>query len=119
MPTVTLRALPPDDPGAIDRCHAAVARALGAAIGRAPEGVWCQWVPVGAAHVGVAARGPADQCPVVTIRARAGRSPEAVARGLEATARAVAAALDLPVEDVWVHWQDVPAGRVFAGGALR
>ena len=77
------------------------------------------WVSVAVAHVGAERRSASTQCPVVTVRARAGRSPDAVAAGLTATAEAVAAALGLPAEDVWVHWEELPAGRVFAGGAVR
>jgi len=51
----------------------------------------------------------------VVVRGRV-RTPERVTAGLAATARAVAAGLDVPAEDVWLQWLDVLPGHAYAGG---
>ena len=38
---------------------------------------------------------------------------------LRAAAEATSAALGVPLEDVWVHWEELRPGRVFAGGGIR
>ena len=49
---------------------------------------------------------------------RAGRPQTQIAAGLAAVARAVCESLAIPLEDVWAHWEELPPGRVFAGGGL-
>lgn len=119
MPVITIHALSPGEPGRIERCLETVAAAVAAAVGRAPDQVWVYWCAVEQAWVGGGLRGFRGHCPVVTVRAREGRPAQAKALALEAAAQAVAQALELPLEDVWVHWVDVPEGLVYAGGALR
>ena len=88
------------------RLHDTVPVALAEALGCPAQDVWVYGVE-------------ADErkgCAFVTVRAR---DEARVAAGLAAVAGAVAAALEVPLQDVWVHWMDLPPGRVFAGGAGR
>lgn len=119
MPVVSVESLRPSAPDAIDRLLAELPAALAVALECAPGDVWVTWAPVEAATSGGERRAYAGHSPVVTVRARAWRSEEQVRRGLAAVAHAVGGALGLPVEDVWVHWLELPPGRVFAGGAFR
>lgn len=119
MPVVTVSALPPSDRAAIDRCLAAVIQRLAAALQQDRQGVWAQWVSAEAMHIGATRRSFDGHCPVVVVRARAGRHPHVVQLGLRAVAEAVAESLALPVEDVWVSWEELAPGRVFAGGGVR
>ncbi len=119
MPVVTVSALAPPDPAAIDRCLAAVVEGLAGALQQDPQGVWAQWVTVAAMHTGATPRAFDGHCPVVVVRARAGRHPHVVQLGLRAVAEAVAESLGLPVADVWVSWEELAPGRVFAGGRVR
>lgn len=119
MPVITIHAPPPSDPTAVERCLAASTAALSAALQQDPRGTWAQWVDVRAMQVGTESRECRGHCPQVVIRARAGRHGGVLQAGLKATAEAVATALDVPLEDVWVHWVEMQPGRVFAGGGVR
>ncbi len=119
MPVVQIHALPPPSPDRVDACLAAVVTALSDGLGCEPAGVWAQWCAAAAMHTGPQRRDFAGHCPVVIIRARRGRAPEQIAQGLAATAAAVATSLGLPLDDVWVHWQELDPAQVFAGGQLQ
>lgn len=119
MPVVTVHALPSPDPADLSRLLEQVPVRLAAALGQAPRTVWVHVVPSVAMSVGPEPRAFEGHCPQVVVRARSGRAGEVVQAGLRATAEAVADALSLPVEDVWVHWVDIKPGRVFAGGGVR
>lgn len=119
MPVVVVHARAPADPGAIDRCLAAVTARLAAALQQDRRGVWAHWVGVEAMHTGATPRAFAGHCPLVVVRARAGRHPHVVQHGLRAVAEAVAESLGLPLADVWVSWEELVPGRVFAGGGIR
>jgi hypothetical protein len=109
MPTVLLTGLAeaaPDLPP--------IGRALADAIGVPPDSVWVYWLP--AAAIALGAR--AGHVPHVLVHAREGRDDATVAAGLTAVANAVAAALRVPVEDVFAVWTDVAPSRVFTGGAV-
>ncbi len=119
MPVVTVHALEPPDPRSVRLCLEAVAEALAEAIGNDVGQVWVYWCAVERALIGGELREFHGHCPVITIRARQGRSQGEIAAGLQATARAAAAALDLPVDDIWIHWVELPVGRVMAGNAIH
>lgn len=119
MPVVRIAALSPPDPDAVHRCLEAVVDGLAAALGCAPAGVWASWTPVSAQHTGHQRRVFQGHCPTVTVLAMPGRPLPQRQAGLAAVAWAVASSLELPVEDVWVHWRELEEGLVFAGGALR
>ncbi len=119
MPVVTVHTLPPADPAALDRLRARVPTRLSAALGQAPRTVWLHVVTSEVMAVGPEARPFDGHCPQVVVRARAGRAGAAIQAGLRATAEAVAEALAVPLEDVWVHWVEIQPGRVFAGGGVR
>ena len=119
MPIVTVHALPPADPARVERCLSALIEALAIALQQDQQGVWAQWVDVQTMHTGTERRSIESHCPVVIIRARAGRHGGVIQAGLRAAAEATSAALGLPLEDVWVHWEELRTGRVFAGGGIR
>ncbi len=119
MPVVTVESLFPPDPEAVDRLLLEVPRAIASAISCDAGDVWVYWHAVGAACSGGQLRSFADHSPVVTIRARAWRTDDQVKRGMAAAAAAVASSLGLPLEEVWVHWLELPPGRVYAGGGIR
>lgn len=118
MPVVIVRSLRPSEAMRIDRMLAAVVEGVSDALACSPGDVWVYWVEVGAVRLGQTAVAYAGHCPVVSIRARRGRSEEEIAAGLAAAARAVSGAMGVPIEDVWVHWEELDPGRVFAGGGV-
>lgn len=117
MPVVTVQCLPPDNPTAIDHALDAVVVAVAEAVGGQPSGTWAHWTPMAAVVQGSTHRGFRGHCPIVTIRGQV-RDESVVAPALEAAAVAVSGSLGLPLEDVWVQWLEVTAGRAFAGGRL-
>jgi hypothetical protein len=112
MPIVTIQALPPDEPRQISQTLEKVVHELAAAVDTLPENVWANFVPFTALREGDAVYGRKDYHPIVTVLANP-RSEELVSKGLNAVAGAVAAGLDIKKENVWIHWIDLPAGRVF------
>ena len=119
MPVVQIHALRPPEPEQRDIGLSAIVDGIGSALGTGPSGIWVQWVTVDAMHTGSRPRAFLGHCPVVTIRAKTRRTPDQVGAALQSTATAVAAALDLSLADVWVHWQALAPSTVFAGGALQ
>jgi len=118
MPIVIVRSLRPAAPQRIDDMLAGIVRELAGALGDSPGDVWVYWEDVQAVRLGERAVGFEGHCPLVTVRARAGRPQTQIAAGLAAVARAVCESLAIPLEDVWAHWEELPPGRVFAGGGL-
>ena len=114
VPIVPVTALAAD-PETLDRVLARVVTDVASALGCPPDDLWASYVPAAAQHVGPRRAASGRQCPVVVIRGRA-RTPQLVTAGLAAAARAVAAELDVPAEDVWLQWLDVLPGQAYAGG---
>lgn len=108
MPVVTVHARKPRSRALVADLPPALAAALGC-----PEGdVWVYVVDLDAVSTG-----PTD-IPMVIVRSRP-RDPELVAAALRAVATAVADTQGTAIEDVWVQWVEVQAGRVFAGGSIQ
>jgi len=119
MPIIQVHALPPPEAERVDMCLSAANEAVAAALGCAMSAVWSQFIPVTAMHTGMRPRRYSGHCPVVVVRAMPGRSDTQIRAALTSLATSVAAALDLPVEDIWVQWVPLEGGRVFSGGAIR
>lgn len=117
MPIVTITALAAE-PQLVQEVLARVVTDVSAALSCPARDVWASFVPAAAQHVGERPVTASDQSPIVIIRGRP-RSAERVAAALAAAAQAVAATLDLVVDDVWLHWVDIAPGAVFAGGAIQ
>ncbi len=113
MPVVHVRALEPLDTGGL----AAIARAVAAAIGQAPDSTWCTSARIEAMTVGDRATPDTGQIVWVDLwlRRRGQAADEAALRAACETAAAVAG---VPVEDVWGALHPVEPGTVFAGGAV-
>lgn len=119
MPVVVVYAMRPPEPERVDVCLSALVHAISSAVGCRPDAVSAHWVEVAAMHVGERPQSYEGHCPAIIIRARAGRSTTTVAACLQGAAEAAAAALDLPVEDLWVCWENVAPGAVFTGGTVH
>ena len=74
-----------------------------------------EWHGAAQGGVGGGPRGTRNRLPRVRILGRP-RPALGVRRALEGAARAASERLGLPLEDGWVHWQELPDGTVFAGG---
>lgn len=118
MPVITVQTLPLS-PERVRMLLDSLPRAVAEAIQSPVGDVWAQHVVANAAVAGTTPLTPDSDIPIVTIRARSWRTEEQVRAGLAAAAAAVADALGLAVADVWVHWLELPPGRVFSGGEIR
>lgn len=81
--------------------------------------VWGQFLVVSRMHLGLRPARFASHCPVVVIRGMAGVPESAIQDALAGVGASIAAALDLPLTDVWVSWEELRPGRVFAGAAIQ
>jgi hypothetical protein len=119
MPVVFVYAMRPPEPERVDVCLSALVHAVSGAIGCPPDTVWVHWIEVAAMHIGERPQAYEGHGPAIVIRSRPGRSTTAVAACLQSAAEAAAAALDLPLEDLWVCWENVAPGAVFTGGTVH
>lgn len=122
MPTLRIQAIVPTG-RSIDTlltdCTAAAAAALGI-----PQD-WCwalfQPVPPGTYAEGGQVWGAEDgnrAAVLISITALEGRTAELKAAVLGATARAAAASLGLPLQQIFVEYRDIPRGQAFSGGEV-
>ncbi len=114
MPVVTIQALPPENKDQIDRLLDKVVHDLAKAIDTVPSNVWANFCPMAAVKEGDLA----DYHPIITVLANP-RPEDSIRKGLNAVAGAVAAGLGFKKEKVWIHWIDLPAGRVCADGEVK
>ena len=119
MPVIQIHALTPSEAERVDMCLSAAIEAVSEALRCPPSAVWAQFVPVAAMHTGQRPRRYIGHCPVVIVRAMPGRSNTQVRAAMTGLAAGISAALDLPLDDIWVQWQTLEPGRVFSGGAMR
>jgi phenylpyruvate tautomerase PptA (4-oxalocrotonate tautomerase family) len=117
MPIVTIHALLPAERQQIGTMLTEVARSLASALNTPPSNVWVHFEPIVAFCEGEAVPSQSDYHPVVTVLANP-RPEEAINRGLESIATAVADGLGLNRKHIWIHWTDLPHGRVYADGKI-
>lgn len=77
--------------------------------------MWTYWQLVEFASIGADLQTTKNRVAMITILGRR-RPQEQVRAALEAAARAVSTTFALPIEDVWVRWDELSDGTVFAGG---
>jgi hypothetical protein len=118
MPIVTIHALPPKESKQIGTTLIEVAKKLASALNTSSSHVWVHFEPVVDFCEGETIPSQSDYHPVVTVLANP-RSEEAISRGLESIATAVASGLGLDRKNIWIHWIDLPHGRVYADGQVR
>lgn len=118
MPLVLIHCPEPPDPAMKDAALAAVSPALCPAVDARPEAVMTYWVDVSRHHVRDELRTDWPAIPAVIIHGRTGRTAAQIEAGMRAVAGAVGDALGLPVEDVWVRWDDMPLGHVLSNGVV-
>lgn len=115
MPIVLVR-LPGSD-GATPFADAsrALSESVAGALRCPVRDVWTYWQRVEFASIGADPQMRENRVAMITILGRR-RPQEQVRAALEAAARAVSTTLALPIEDVWVRWDELGDGTVFAGG---
>ncbi|MCB9762881.1 MAG: hypothetical protein H6739_23980 [Alphaproteobacteria bacterium] len=119
MPVVFVRALRPSDPDRVDALLASVPAALEQAAGVPRARTWVSFTALDAQAIGPrGVHDPAEGVAFVELLLR-DRGPERVARAMEAVAEATAAALGLPLTEVWLTTRFVASGGLFAGGAVQ
>ncbi len=117
MPIVTIHALPPEEHKQIGTMLTEVARSLASVLNTPPSNVWVHFEPIVDFCEGEAVPSQSDYHPIVTVLANP-RPEEAISRGLESIAIAVANGLGIGRKNIWIHWTDLPHGRVYADGKI-
>jgi hypothetical protein len=98
---------------------------LADALGIPARQCWGTWETLPTGHyvegsVDASEPGVETHPPLVRVQAFAGRSPETIERALRTVAGSVAAALGIPSDNVFVHYEELASGRVYsAGDVLR
>jgi len=119
MLIIQIHALPPPEAERADMCLSAAIDGVASAVQCSTSDVWAQFLPVSAMHIGNRPARFNGHCPVVVVRAMHECPPARIRAALTALAGGVAAALDLPVDDIWIQWDQVQPGTVFAAGAIQ
>jgi hypothetical protein len=119
MVIVQIHALPPPEAERTDMCLSAAIDGVAAAMKCPTSEVWAQFLPVSAMHIGNRPVRFNGHCPVVVVRTMHESPPAQVRAALTALASGIAAAMDLPVDDIWIQWQQLQPGTVFAAGAIQ
>lgn len=124
MPIVEISALPQPASVHVPTVLERVGLALASGMECDPAVVWAVWRGVDAGCYVVSGHAPLTQPqeshdPIVRIMAYEGRSDEVIARTVEGVGRTVAGCLGLEASNVFVWYEELRAGRVFTGGAVR
>ena len=115
MPIALITVPGPIEPAKIVEAGRALAEAVARGLHCRVQDVWTYWQPVEVAMIGAERQTPENRVAVIRILGRKRPGTE-VRRALAEAAGALSATLALPLEDVWVHWHELPDGTVFAGG---
>ncbi len=123
MPIIQIRSLPRAEPFDTSVALARICRELASAIGVEEPEVWATWETLPAGRYVEGSAAPVEQPrethpPLVRIQAAGGRSPEEIARVLRVVGDAVAATMGIEPGNVFVHYEELGAGRVFTGGEI-
>jgi phenylpyruvate tautomerase PptA (4-oxalocrotonate tautomerase family) len=124
MPIVEISALPQPASVDIPTVLGRVTLAVAAGMDCDPGVVWAVWRRIEPGCYVVRAHAPVTQPqeshdPIVRIMAYEGRSPEVIARTVEGVGRTLAGCLGLDAANIFVWYEELRAGRVFTGGAVR
>jgi len=118
MPIVTINAVAPSNLASIRNSLIKVARVLAAALDTSPDHVWVYFLPISELCEGEKVPSQKEYHPVVNVLANP-RPEDAIQRGLEAIASVIASEFSVDKRNVWIHWIDLPVGRVYAEGTVR
>lgn len=122
MPLLIIHSLAPSDPAALPRMLADVRDSGSKALGCAPSNIWVMFhvVPPGAYLQGdgvpALAPQPDSHPPVVIARAQVGRTPAEKTAFIAAVTAAVGRGLSVPMENVWVYYEEMRSEDVWFGG---
>ena len=121
MPVVRIRALP--QPRAeLPAVAGAVSTALAAELDEPPHGTWVTWETVEVYAEGAetpTAQPRATHPPLVSVRARAGRSQETIERMLRCVGDTLVRELDLEAGNVFVTYDEVGEGELYDAAGFR
>ena len=122
MPLVTISAMIPRDSGAVPRTIQDVRDAGALALSCSRSNIWVVFQPIHPGHY-VQGEGEPALChgenshpPIVIVRAQAGRPPEIRKAFAEAISYSVSKGLDIPPENIWIHYQEMSPQDVWFDG---
>jgi phenylpyruvate tautomerase PptA (4-oxalocrotonate tautomerase family) len=113
MPIVLVRSKPISSLSAIELV-AAIRKVGSNALNCAPSNVWVVYEPFPEATL--LGDGRTEFLSIVTVKAQAGRSPEARTAFVSAIANTVGEALEIPPGEVWIQYQEMRPEDVWFEG---
>jgi phenylpyruvate tautomerase PptA (4-oxalocrotonate tautomerase family) len=121
MPIVQIHSLPPHDRSRLARMLTDVREEGARALAGAPSNVWVMFheLPPGTYLQGEGEAASEPQAsthpPVILISIQSGRSAEQKTAFTRAVAGVVARTLEIPADNVWVHWREMRPEDVWFG----
>jgi phenylpyruvate tautomerase PptA (4-oxalocrotonate tautomerase family) len=121
VPLLIIHSLPPADPDIVPQMLAELRDEGARAFRCSPNNIWVMFnaIPPGAYVQGLLpASSPqeASHPPCVIIRVQSGRGPEERDALVRATAAVLGRRLSVPIENVWIHYQEMRPEDVWFGG---
>jgi phenylpyruvate tautomerase PptA (4-oxalocrotonate tautomerase family) len=123
VPVIEIRALPQPDGVDLGTVLGGVCQAVAAVLGEPASGTWATWETLAPGRYSEGGDAPALQPPsthppVVRVSGYQGKAPHLIEEILTTVAQALADGLGLESGNVFVRYEELAAGRVFAGGRV-
>ena len=124
MPIIEIKSLPPRADADVSRAVKNVSWEVAKVLGVPPEVVRAVWTPVAPEHYAEGGtlgkeQGQWTHPPIVTITAAPGRSQELIENAIRCAAECLAKDLALPLENIFVSYNEAAPGRLFTKGAFK
>lgn len=124
MPVIHVQALPQADSVEVPAVLTRLVQAVAPIMGVPPERVWATWTPLEAGHYVEGTKAGVNQPhashpPIVRLSAYAGRSPETIRQALTTMADVLCQDLHLESGNVFAHYEEIPAGRIYVSGQVK
>lgn len=124
MPILEIKALPQKPDIDVTACLKAICCAVADAVSIPRNHIWGTWESIKPGHYVEGDKSADVQMrsthpPLVNVIAFEGRSQEDIETMIFATAKAVAQALAIAPENVFLTYTEVKSGKVFTGGKIR
>ena len=108
MPIISIQASLPKNEDSVPQMLSEIREQGARAIDNDPENIWVIFIPIQSTHTTL---GP--NCPIVTIMANRGRTPEQKTALVSAISEIVGKGLSAPAKNVWVHYEEMDPQNIW------